>query len=43
MQLLDIRNLTIELTTSDSVIRVVDKVNFSLKEGLGSNHLPQIF
>ncbi|WP_105259025.1 MULTISPECIES: oligopeptide/dipeptide ABC transporter ATP-binding protein [unclassified Pseudoalteromonas] len=33
MQLLDIRNLTIELKTSNSIIRVVDGVNFSLKEG----------
>lgn len=33
MQLLDIRNLTIELKTSDNVIRAVDKVNLSLKEG----------
>lgn len=33
MQLLDIRNLTIELSTSNGPIRVVDKVNLSLKEG----------
>ncbi|RJE75599.1 peptide ABC transporter ATP-binding protein [Pseudoalteromonas sp. MSK9-3] len=33
MQLLDIRNLTIELRTEDGVIRAVDKVNLSLKEG----------
>lgn len=33
MQLLDIRNLTIELHTEDGVIRAVDKVNLSLKEG----------
>ncbi len=33
MQLLDIRNLTIELQTSDSVIRVVDRISLSLKEG----------
>lgn len=33
MQLLDIRNLTIELTTSQGMIRVVDRVNLSLKEG----------
>lgn len=33
MQLLDIRNLTIELDTGDMVIRAVDRVNISLKEG----------
>ncbi|CCQ12416.1 Peptide transport system ATP-binding protein SapD [Pseudoalteromonas luteoviolacea B = ATCC 29581] len=33
MQLLDIRNLTIELKTADSVIRAVDRINLSLKEG----------
>ena len=33
MQLLDIKNLTIELRTEDGVIRAVDKVNLSLKEG----------
>ncbi|TMO66565.1 peptide ABC transporter ATP-binding protein [Pseudoalteromonas aurantia] len=33
MQLLDIRNLIIELHTEDGVIRAVDKVNLSLKEG----------
>ncbi len=33
MHLLDIRNLTIELNTGDHVIRAVDKVNLSLKEG----------
>ncbi|KZN65671.1 peptide ABC transporter ATP-binding protein [Pseudoalteromonas luteoviolacea CPMOR-1] len=33
MQLLDIKNLTIELPTEDGVIRAVDKVNLSLKEG----------
>ena len=33
MQLLDIRNLTIELETGGTVIRAVDKVNLSLKEG----------
>jgi cationic peptide transport system ATP-binding protein len=33
MHLLDIRNLTIELHTEDGVIRAVDKVNLSLKEG----------
>jgi cationic peptide transport system ATP-binding protein len=33
MQLLDIRNLTIELDTGETVIRAVDRVNISLKEG----------
>ncbi|MFC3032416.1 oligopeptide/dipeptide ABC transporter ATP-binding protein [Pseudoalteromonas fenneropenaei] len=33
MQLLDIRNLTIELKTGDGVIRAVDRINLSLKEG----------
>lgn len=33
MQLLDVRNLTIELHTSETIIRAVDKVSFSLKEG----------
>lgn len=33
MHLLDIRNLTIELPTEDGVIRAVDKVSLSLKEG----------
>lgn len=33
MQLLDVKNLTIELRTEDGVIRAVDKVNLSLKEG----------
>jgi len=33
MQLLDIRNLTIELETSDGIIRAVDKISLSLKEG----------
>ena len=33
MQLLDVRNLTIELRTSETVIRAVDRVSFSLKEG----------
>ncbi|ATC94048.1 peptide ABC transporter ATP-binding protein [Pseudoalteromonas tunicata] len=33
MQLLDIRNLTIELETGGTIIRAVDKVNLSLKEG----------
>ena len=33
MQLLDIRNLTIELRTSDTVIRAVDRVSMTLKEG----------
>ncbi|WP_462169702.1 peptide ABC transporter ATP-binding protein [Pseudoalteromonas xiamenensis] len=33
MQLLDIRNLTIELKTADTVIRAVDRINLSLKEG----------
>ncbi len=33
MQLLDIKNLTIELETAGTVIRAVDKVNLSLKEG----------
>ncbi|MEC8208499.1 MAG: ATP-binding cassette domain-containing protein, partial [Pseudomonadota bacterium] len=33
MQLLDIRNLTIELRTSDTVIRAVDRVSLTLKEG----------
>ncbi|SFC86474.1 oligopeptide/dipeptide ABC transporter ATP-binding protein [Pseudoalteromonas denitrificans] len=33
MQLLDIRNLTIELETPDGIIRAVDKVSLSLKEG----------
>ena len=33
MQLLDIRNLTIELRTSETVIRAVDRVSMTLKEG----------
>ena len=33
MHLLDIRNLTIELQTSETAIRAVDRVSFSLKEG----------
>lgn len=33
MQLLDIRNLTLELSTPDGLIRAVDRVNLSLKEG----------
>jgi len=33
MQLLDIRNLTIELETPDGIIRAVDKISLSLKEG----------
>lgn len=33
MHLLDIRNLTIELPTEDGVIRAVDRVSLSLKEG----------
>jgi len=33
MQLLDIRNLTLELSTPDGVIRAVDRVNLSLREG----------
>lgn len=33
MQLLDIRNLTIELETSEGIIRAVDKISLSLKEG----------
>ena len=33
MKLLDIRNLTIELDTGESVIRAVDRVSISLKEG----------
>ena len=33
MQLLDIRNLTIELDTGEMIIRAVDRVNISLKEG----------
>ncbi|ATC99132.1 MAG: oligopeptide/dipeptide ABC transporter ATP-binding protein [Pseudoalteromonas spongiae] len=33
MQLLDIRNLTIELDTGETVIRAVDRVSISLKEG----------
>ncbi|MFY8298187.1 oligopeptide/dipeptide ABC transporter ATP-binding protein [Pseudoalteromonas sp. SS15] len=33
MHLLDIKNLTIELPTENGVIRAVDKVNLSLKEG----------
>jgi cationic peptide transport system ATP-binding protein len=33
MQLLDIRNLTLELSTPDGMIRAVDRVNLSLKEG----------
>jgi cationic peptide transport system ATP-binding protein len=33
MLLLDIKNLTIELNTPDGLIRAVDKVNFSLREG----------
>ncbi|MBQ4833029.1 ATP-binding cassette domain-containing protein [Pseudoalteromonas sp. MMG010] len=33
MQLLDVRNLTIELRSSETLIRAVDKVSFSLKEG----------
>ena len=33
MQLLDIRNLTLELSTPDGMIRAVDRVNLSLREG----------
>ncbi len=33
MQLLDIRNLTLELDTGEGVIRAVDRVNLSIKEG----------
>jgi cationic peptide transport system ATP-binding protein len=33
MHLLDIRNLTIELRTPDGIIRAVDRINLSLKEG----------
>jgi len=33
MQLLDIRNLTLELQTPDGSIRAVDKVNLTLREG----------
>ena len=33
MLLLDIKNLTIELKTSDALIRAVDRVNLSLREG----------
>ncbi len=33
MQLLDIRNLTLELQTPDGAIRAVDRVNLTLKEG----------
>ncbi len=33
MQLLDIRNLTLELETPEGIIRAVDRVNLSLKEG----------
>lgn len=33
MLLLDIKNLTIELNTPDGLIRAVDRVNFSLREG----------
>ncbi|KAF7783449.1 dipeptide transport system ATP-binding protein [Pseudoalteromonas rubra] len=33
MQLLDIKNLTIELPTDNGVIRAVDRVSLSLKEG----------
>ncbi|WP_306518028.1 oligopeptide/dipeptide ABC transporter ATP-binding protein [Rheinheimera sp.] len=33
MQLLDIRNLTLELETPDGLVRAVDRVNLSLKEG----------
>ena len=33
MQLLDIRNLTIELETPNGIIRAVDKISLSLKEG----------
>lgn len=33
MQLLDIRNLTLELETPDGIVRAVDRVNLSLKEG----------
>ena len=49
MQLLDIRNLTIELRTSDTVIRAVDRVSMTLKEGemivvkKGEQHKPFAF
>lgn len=33
MQLLDIRNLTLELETPEGTIRAVDRVNLSIKEG----------
>ena len=33
MQLLDIRNMTLELSTPDGMIRAVDRVNLSLREG----------
>ncbi|MEH8020347.1 MULTISPECIES: oligopeptide/dipeptide ABC transporter ATP-binding protein [Rheinheimera] len=33
MQLLDIKNLTIELTTPDGLIRAVDRVSLSMREG----------
>jgi cationic peptide transport system ATP-binding protein len=33
MQILDIRNLTLELETPDGFIRAVDRVNLSLREG----------
>ena len=33
MQLLDIRNLTLELETPDGLVRAVDRVNLSLREG----------
>ena len=33
MLLLDIKNLTIELNTADGLVRAVDRVNLSLREG----------
>lgn len=33
MQLLDIRNLTLELETADGLVRAVDRVSLTLKEG----------
>lgn len=33
MQLLDIRNLTVEMQTAHGIVRVLDKVNLQLTEG----------
>ena len=43
MHLLDIRNLTIELQTSETAIRAVDRVSFSLKEGEVSEPFETVF